>query len=106
MKKKARKALMAVLIAFVLLISLLIVSLNTLIDKNREGIREEIQKVLGRSISFGKVRLDLWGGLGISAKNLSVADDPRFAATPLIQTKEFKMQVRWLPLLLGKIEIK
>ena len=37
---------------------------------------------------------------------MRIADDPRFAATPLIQAKELKMQVRWLPLLRWKIEIK
>jgi len=106
MKQKSRKALAFFFLAFVLVVGLLIVSLNTLVDKNRDGIREEIQKALGRSISFDKVRLDLWSGLGLIAKNLRIADDPRFAATPLIQTKEVKMQVRWLPLLLGNIEIK
>jgi len=106
MKQKSRKALAFFFLAFVLVVGLLIVSLNTLVDRNREGIREEIQKALGRAISFDKVHLDLWSGLGLIAKNLRIADDPRFAATPLIQTKEVKMQVRWLPLLLGNIEIK
>ncbi len=106
MKQKSRKALAFFFLAFVLVVGLLIVSLNSLVDRNREGIREEIQQALGRSITFDKVRLNLWSGLGLIAKNLRIADDPRFAATPLIQTKEVKMQVRWLPLLFGNIDIK
>jgi len=106
MKQKSRKVLAFFFMVFVLVVGLLIGSLNTLVDRNRDGIRDEIQQTLGRSISFDKVRLDLWSGLGLIAKNLRIADDPRFAATPLIQTKEVKMQVRWLPLLLGNIEIK
>jgi uncharacterized protein involved in outer membrane biogenesis len=106
MKQKSRKALAFFFLAFVFVVGLLIVSLNSLVDRNREGIREEIQQALGRSITFDKIRLNLWSGLGLIAKNLRIADDPRFAATPLIQTKEVKMQVRWLPLLVGKIEIK
>ena len=106
MKQKSRRVLTFFFLAFVLVVGLLMVSLNTLVDRNREGIREEIQKKLGRSTSFDEVRLNLWSGLGLIAKNLRIADDPRFAATPLLQTREVKMQVRWLPLLLGNIEIK
>ena len=106
MKKKARRALAVFLIATVLVGTFLALSLNTLIGKNRESIQEEIQSALGRSVTFNNLRIDLWGGLGLSANNVRIADDPRFAATPLIQTKDLKMQVRWLPLLLGNIEIK
>jgi uncharacterized protein involved in outer membrane biogenesis len=106
MKTKARKALTIILIATVLVVTFLVLSLNTLIDKNRDSIREEIESALGRSVDFNNLRLDLWGGLGLSANNVRIADDPRFAATPLIQSKDLKMQVRWLPLLLGNIEIK
>ena len=102
----ARKVITAILITCTLVLTLLVVSLNTLIDKNRDRIRAEIQKALGRSLTFDELRLSLWGGLGLAAKNLRVAEDSRFAATPFIQTKELKMQVRWLPLLLGKITIK
>jgi hypothetical protein len=102
----SRKAIFLFLIASASVLTLLVVSLNTLIDKNQERIREEIQNALGRSLTFDKLRLSLWGGLGLSAKHLRIAEDPRFAATPFIQTKELKMQVRWLPLLLGYIEIK
>ena len=41
-----------------------------------------------RSISFDKVRLDLWSGLGLLAKNLRIADDPRFAAKYQISRKD------------------
>lgn len=106
MKKKTQKALTFIFSAVVLVIVFLIVTLNTLIHKNRDNIRLEIQRTIGRTISFEDIQLNLWGGLGLSAKNLQITDDPRFAATPLIQTKEVRMQVRWLPLLLGRVEIK
>lgn len=106
MKKKAHRVVVGTIITSALFIVLLLVSFNTLVDKNRDYLHEEIQKALGRSLSFDELRLSLWGGLGLSAKNLRVADDQRFAATPFIQTKELKMEVRWLPLLLGKIAVK
>lgn len=102
----ARKVIAIILITFTLVLTFLAVSLNTLIDKNRYRIQEEIQKALGRSLTFDQLQLSLWGGLGLAAKNLRIAEDPRFAATPFIQAKELTMQVRWLPLLMGNIEIK
>lgn len=102
----ARKVITIILITFTLVLTFLVVSLNTLIDKNRYHIQEEIQKALGRSLTFDQLQLSLWGGLGLAAKNLRIAEDPRFAATPFIQAKELTMQVRWLPLLTGNIEIK
>ena len=102
----ARKVITIILITFTLVLTFLVVSLNTLIDKNRDRIQEEIQKALGRSLTFDQLQLSLWGGLGLAAKNLRIAEDPRFAATPFIQAKELTMQVRWLPLLTGNIEIK
>jgi len=101
-----RKAIVVLLATLACLLVLLVVFLNTLIDKNRERIREEIEKSLGRSLRFDELRLSLWGGIGLLAKRLSIAEDPRFAATPFIQTKELRIQLRWLPLLLGNIEIK
>lgn len=106
MKKKAHRVLIGTITASTLLGALALVSLNTLLHKNREHIHEEIQKALGRSLTFDELRLSLWGGLGLSATNLRVADDQRFAATPFIQTKELRMVVRWLPLLWGKIAVK
>lgn len=100
-----RKAVTVLLAALACLLVLLVVFLNALIDKNRERIREEIEKSLGRSVKFDELRLGVWGGIGLLAKGLSIAEDSRFAATPFIQTKELKMQLRWLPLLLGNIEI-
>lgn len=102
----SRKAVTIFLAAIACASVLLVVFLNTLIDRNRERIREEIEKNLGRSFKFGELRLSLWGGIGLLAKDLSIAEDPRFAATPFIQTKELRMQLRWLPLFVGDIEIK
>ena len=104
--KIPRKAFTVALAALTCALILLVVFLNAFVDKNRERIREEIEKSLGRSVKFDELRLSFWGGIGLLAKRLSITEDPRFAATPFIQTKELQMQLRWLPLLLGNIEIK
>lgn len=82
------------------------VSLNAIIEQNRGRIQEEVQKALGRPIAFGELRLSLWGAIGISARELRIGEDPHFAANPFIQTKEVKMQLSWLPLFVGRLQIK
>lgn len=103
--RAGRRVIPIVLGASAILLFALVVSLNTLISRNQERLREQIQTALGRSFTFHQLRLSLWGGLGLSANNLSIAEDPRFAATPFIQTKELRMLIRWFPLLLGRVEI-
>jgi len=101
-----RKAVTVLLATSACVLVLLVVLLNSFVDKNRERIREEIEKSLGRAVKFDDLRLSFWGGIGLLAKHLSIAEDPRFAATPFIQTRELRMELRWLPLFLGNIEIK
>jgi hypothetical protein len=95
---------------FVLLIlaSLLVifgVSLNSIVEKNRGRIQEDLERSFGRAVAFGELKLSFWRGPGISAKELRIAEDPHFAATPFIQTKALTMRLRWLPLLAGRFEI-
>ena len=101
-----RKAVTVLLAALACALVLLVVLLNSFVDKNRERIREEIEKSLGRAVKFDELRLSFWGDIALLAKHLSIAEDPRFAATPFIQTRELRMELRWLPLFLGNIEIK
>jgi AsmA protein len=101
----SRKVVPIVFLALATLLIIFGVSLNAIIAKSREHIHEELQKSFGRDVAFGELRLSFWRGPGLSARNLSIAEDPRFAATPFIQTKELTMQLRWLPLLAGRFEI-
>lgn len=102
----SRKAVAIFLIAGACLFTLLVVSLNTIIERNHDRIRDEIQKALGRDLKFDQLQLNIWGGLGLAATNLRIAEDPKFAATPFIQTKELRMKVGWLSLLLGRVVVK
>lgn len=100
-----RKAVSALAIAVAGTVILLVFSLNRLIDKNHGRVRDEIQKTIGRNVTFDRLELSLWGGPGLSARELRVKEDPRFAATPFIQSQELKMRVRLLALLFGRIVV-
>lgn len=103
MRRKLVPILFLVLASLLLVLSL---SLNAIIEKNRARIQEDLQKALGRTVAFGALRLGFWGGPAVTARDLTIAEDPRFAATPFIQTKELKIELRWLPLLAGRFRIE
>jgi len=104
--RSRRKTVAVALAAVAGLLLVLLFFVNSLVGKNRERIREEIERGLGRAVRFDELSLSLWGGPGLRASRVSLSEDPRFAATPFIQARQLKMQLRWLPLLLGNIAIK
>ncbi|HET8917161.1 MAG TPA: AsmA-like C-terminal region-containing protein, partial [Candidatus Binatia bacterium] len=103
--RKSHKLLLFFLIASAAAVMAFIQTFNTLAAKNREQVHQELQRFLGKDATFDRLEASLWGGLGFSAKEFRIADDPRFAATPVIHAQELRLGVSLLPLLLGKIVI-
>jgi hypothetical protein len=79
--------------------------LNTLASKHREQVHQELQKLIGTNASFDGLEVSLWDGLVFSAKEFRIADNPRFAATPLLRATELRLGVSWLQLMLGRVVI-
>jgi len=79
--------------------------LDALVRESKEAIRHELQKAVGRPVAFDTLELNVWGTPSLALNNVTVQDDPRFAATPFMQARQLKVGVRWLSLLAGKPEI-
>ena len=101
----SKKRILLGLAALIAILALLVEAFNSLASRNREQVQQELQKVLGKDVTFDRLRVSLLGGLGFSAKGLRVSDDPRFAATPLVQANELILGVSFWNLLLGRIVI-
>jgi AsmA protein len=102
----SRKIVPLVLLLFAVLLLILSFSLNGVIEKNRARIQEDLERSLGRAVTFGELKVSLWAGPGIAASDLKVAEDASLAATPFLQAKQVRMQLRWLPLLAGRLRIE
>lgn len=85
--------------------AVLVQSFKTLSDNNREYVYQELQKFLGKDVTFDRFEATLLGELGFSAREFRIADDPRFAATPFVRAKELKLGVSLWQLLLGRVVI-
>ena len=103
--RKSHKVLLFFLIAFAVAIVAFTKTFNSLAAKNREQVLQELQRFLGKDVTFDRLEASLWGGLGLSAKEFHIADDPHFAATPVVRAQELRLGVSFFPLLLGKIVI-
>ncbi|HZA55222.1 MAG TPA: AsmA-like C-terminal region-containing protein [Candidatus Udaeobacter sp.] len=99
------KRIWLVLIGLAVCILAFVQSLNILASKNREQVNQELQKLIGTNATFDGLEVSLWGGLGFSAKGFRIADNPRFAATPLLHATELKLGVSLPQLLLGRVVI-
>ena len=86
--KNPRKV--AAIAAVVLIIAAggLVRALNVLLAENRDQVRQELQKVIGKDVSFASLEVVWLGRPGFVAKEFRIVDDPRFAATPLMRAKE------------------
>lgn len=81
-----------------------VVGLEAFLENRKEAIRREIANAVGRAVEFESIRLSLFrrpGSLGLTMTDLRVADDPRFAAIPLIRADQFTLSLGWLSLLTG-----
>ncbi len=74
-------------------------SLPFLVDANqfRPLLESSLSTALGREVKLGKLSLALLSG-GVTADDLSVADDPAFSPNPFVQAKSLKVSVELWPL--------
>jgi AsmA protein len=87
-----RWAKILILIAAVLIAA--IASIPLFVDANtfRLAVEKELAGALGRSVKVGDLSLSVFSGSMVS-KDLSVADDPNFSATPFLTAKALRIGV-------------
>jgi len=83
----------------VIVLLLIVVALPFFIDANafRPRLEAELSSALGREVKVGNLTVALWSG-GVSAENLSVADDPAYGRNPFLQAQSLKLNVELIPL--------
>ncbi len=103
--KSPRKTLVLLVVALAVAAAVLIETFNFLANRHRELVQQELQRLLGKEVSFTRLEVHLLGWPGFAAKELRIADDPRFAATPILRAREFILGVQLWRLLFGRVVI-
>ena len=84
-------------------IAVVALALPALIDANafRPRLESSLTAALGRAVKLGELKLALFTG-GVTANDLSIADDPAFSSSPFLRAKQLKVAVELMPLILSR----
>jgi len=82
---------------------ILVITAYLLLDANsfRPTIEAQLSNALDRKVQVGDLKLSLFAG-GISARDISIADDPAFSHTPFLSAKSVDVSVEMMPLLFSR----
>ncbi|HXZ27721.1 MAG TPA: AsmA family protein [Terriglobales bacterium] len=99
MKKKTWILVAAVAAGIVLVLLALPLLVN--VDAYRPIIQSQLSSSLGREVSIGHLSLSLLAG-GISARDITIADDPAFSNTPFLHAQSLDVGVDLLPMIFSR----
>lgn len=92
------------IVVLAVLAALLLPSLVNL-DRYRGVLAARVGKALGREVTLGSLRVDLWRGIGAEAKGIQIAQAPGFGAEPFLAADALRVRVQLLPLLRGQVKV-
>src|SRR5882672_10805079 len=98
MGKKLRILLIAIVVIVVLLVA---APFLIPVNKFRPTIEQTASDALGRKVSVGDLSLSLISG-SLTAKDLSIGDDPKFSPSPFLTAKSLSVGVEIMPLIFAK----
>jgi AsmA protein len=85
----------------VLIVLLLVLPFLIPVNQFRPTIEQRASAALGRKVQVGDLSLSLFGG-ALSAKDLSIGDDPKFSSSPFLTAKSIDVGVEIMPLIFSK----
>src|SRR5256885_15702150 len=97
-----KKVLIGVGVAFAVLILIaLLLPLLVNVDHFRPEVQKPASDALGREVTIGELKLAIFSG-GVTAKDISIADDPAFSQQPFVTAKSLDVGVDLMPLIFSK----
>jgi len=97
------KWIIRVVLAVVVLVVAAAAAVSLFFDANqfRPRLETELTQALGREVRVGDLKMALFSG-GVSAGDLSVADDPAFSHDPFLRTKSLTVGVDLMALIFSR----
>ena len=86
-----RKLAVAVVVLAVTLVGGLLLAsanLDSWLDENRDWLAGEVQRVVGREVSFGEIGVSIWSGFGVRVADISIGEDPAFSDGDFVSARE------------------
>jgi uncharacterized protein involved in outer membrane biogenesis len=84
---------------------LTVLNINFLVRRNKDYLIGQAEQALGRKITVDEIDVTLWP-VGARLVNFALADDPAFSAGEFLRAKDLRVDLRLLPLLIGRFRLK
>ncbi|HEY3168178.1 MAG TPA: AsmA family protein, partial [Candidatus Binatia bacterium] len=84
---------------------LTVLNINFLVRRNKDYLIGQAEQTLGRKITVDEIGVTLWS-VGARLVNFALADDPAFSADAFLRAKDLRLDLRILPLLVGRFRLK
>ena len=84
---------------------LTVLNINFLVRRNKDYLIGQAEQALGRKITVDEIDVTLWP-VGARLVNFALADDPAFSAGEFLRAKDLRVDLRLLPLLIGRFRFK
>jgi AsmA protein len=97
------KRILKIAAIVIVILLVIVIAIPFLIDANtfRPKLESELTDALGRQVKVGNLSLSLLSG-GVTADDISIADDPKFSTSPFVQAKSLTVGVEMIPLIFSK----
>ncbi|MFI5340895.1 MAG: AsmA family protein [Candidatus Methylomirabilales bacterium] len=92
------------IVVLAVLAALLLPTLVNL-DRYRAVLASRVGKAVGREVTLGSLRVDLWRGIGAEARGIQIAQAPGFGSEPFLTADALRVRVQLLPLLRGQVKV-
>ena len=97
-----KKLLIGVGVVFgALILIALLLPLLVNVDRLRPEVQKQASDALGREVTIGELKLAVLSG-GVTAKDISISDDPAFSQQPFVTAKSLDVGVDLMPLIFSK----
>jgi AsmA protein len=94
--KRSLKIVLGVVVLLLIIVALIPLFINA--NTFKPKIEADLSAALGRKVTIGDMSFSIFTG-SLKAKNVAIADDPAFGATPFLQTPNLKIGVEMKPLI-------
>jgi AsmA protein len=97
------KRIAVILGTFVVLLLAAALAIQLLVDVNqfRPALEDKLSRIMRRDVKVADLKLSILSG-SVTARDLSIGEDPRFGKTPFVQAEGLKVSIALMPLILSR----
>jgi len=106
MKKKILVSLGIVFAVIVIAVIVLVASLGTIVNSQKDALLAQAEKRIGREVTVGDVGVAIWPEIGVRVRDVTVSEDPDYGTEPFVRVADLRVNVALMPLFRKRVDVK